>query len=80
MSGKGKRDQTKVTFNKLSTDSSQNSSLDYFVDSSKYYKMVYEKLGREEIMKFEEDTADRARGLAALQRLYSVDYDLGTWI
>lgn len=43
--------------------------------------MVYEcGSEEEEIRRLKEDADARARGLAAMQRLCSVDFDYGTWL
>lgn len=47
----------------------------YFEDSFNDYMLVYQS-GRTEVV---DDVSSRARKLAALKRLYSVDYD-GTWL
>lgn len=44
------------------------------------YKIYECQLGSNEILTFEKDAADRARSLAAFQRLYSIDYENGTWL
>lgn len=44
------------------------------------YKIYECQLSSNEILRFEKDAADRARSLAAFQRLYSIDYENGTWL
>lgn len=44
------------------------------------YKIYECQVGSNEILTFEKDAADRARRLAAFQRLYSIDYENGTWL
>lgn len=49
-------------------------------NNSNTYKIYECQLGSNEILTFEKDAADRARSLAAFQRLYSIDYENGTWL
>lgn len=49
-------------------------------NNSNTYKIYECQLGSKEILRFEKDAADRARSLAAFQRLYSIDYENGTWL
>lgn len=52
-----------------------------FVENNCNTYKIYEcQLGSKEILTFEQDTADRAKSLAAFQRLYSIDYENGTWL
>lgn len=52
-----------------------------FVENNCNTYKIYEcQIGSKEILTFEKDAADRARSLAAFQRLYSIDYENGTWL
>lgn len=52
-----------------------------FVENNSNTYKIYEcQLGSKEILTFEKDAADRARSMAAFQRLYSVEYENGTWL
>lgn len=52
-----------------------------YVESKRNTYKIYEcQLSSNEILTFEKDAADRARSLAAFQRLYSIDYENGTWL
>lgn len=53
----------------------------YMESKCNTYKIYECQLGSNDILTFEKDTADRARSLAAFQRLYSIDYENnGTWL
>lgn len=45
------------------------------------YKCVYQcRIDEDDIVKMKNDVIQRAKGLAALQRLNTVDYEYGTWL
>lgn len=53
----------------------------YFVENNCNTYKIYEcQIGSNEILNFENEAADRARSLAAFQRLYCIDYENGTWL
>lgn len=53
----------------------------YIKGCTDQYKIVYErKIEEEDILKMQEEADLRAKGIAALQRFCSVDYEYGTWL
>lgn len=76
LSAQVKRDSLKSFLRLNNEDSNVIDICDY---ESKY-DMICDCQGREDVLRFAEETQKRAKDLAALQRLYSVDYDNGTWL